>query len=119
MSRNPNTGTFQKGQDAHNLVPVGTIRLRTHRGDQERAWIKVAEPSEWRQRSVVVWEEAYGPVPDGSVVHHRNRDALDDSLENLECLTRAEHLLEHRDEFEGHRLAALRLPHGRQKDCKQ
>jgi hypothetical protein len=101
MKGNPNSGAFRKGQTAHNLMPVGTVRLRTHEGDHERAWIKTAEPNEWRPRAIVVWEDANGgcPVPDGCVVHHDNRNALDDRIENLILLTRAEHLNEHRDEF--------------------
>jgi hypothetical protein len=37
-----------------------------------------------------VWKAAHGPIPAGYEIHHKN-DPLDNSLENLECLTRAEH----------------------------
>lgn len=68
--------------------------------------MKVAEPNVWKMRAVLVWEEAHGPVPKGYVVHHENRDSLDDRLENLRLLTRADHLREHRPEFEGRRAMA-------------
>lgn len=90
---------FVRGQIPENWQPVGSVRIRTHRGRQ-RAWVKVEEPNRWRLRAVVVWETARGPVPGGSVVHHRNRDALDDRLENLQALTRAQHLEEHRSEIQ-------------------
>lgn len=91
---------FKAGQPAHNKVPVGTVRVRreTHTG-LDRAWIKTAEPNVWRKRAVVVWESANGKVPRGSVVHHRDRDSLNDEPWNLQALTRKEHADEHRGEL--------------------
>lgn len=90
---------FKPGQVPYNYVPVGTVRHRTHKGDDPRAWVKVAEPNVWRMRAMVVWEQANGPIPARSIIHHINRDKLDDSLGNLECLSRADHLAEHRAEI--------------------
>lgn len=91
---------FRSGQPAHNHVDVGTVRVRreTHTG-LLRAWVKVAEPSVWRKRAVVVWEAAHGRLPFGSVVHHEDRDSLNDDLNNLRALTRSEHTTEHRREL--------------------
>ena len=75
--------------------------------------MKVAEPNVWRLRAVLVWEQAHGPLGKGLVVHHVNRDTLDDRLENLEAIDRASHLQEHRPEFEAkraRRAAAARWP---------
>lgn len=44
-----------------------------------------------------VWEQAYGPVPEGYVVHHVNHDKLDNRLENLQLMTHAEHSRHHND----------------------
>lgn len=92
---------FKAGQAAHNHLPVGTVRVRreTHTG-LDRAWVKTAEPNEWRKRAVVVWESLHGKVPRGSVVHHRDRDSLNDEPNNLQALTRKEHADEHRAELE-------------------
>jgi hypothetical protein len=76
---------------------VGTERVRDY-GNGPRVWVKVEQPRRWKARAVVVWEESNGPVPSGSVVHHEDRDSLNDALENLRCLTRAEHLDEHRND---------------------
>lgn len=89
---------FVRGQRAHNKLPVGSTRIRTHRGETPRAWIKVAEPNTWRPRAIVVWEKGNGPLPRGWIVHHRNRQSLDDRPSNLVALTRAQHLAEHRHE---------------------
>jgi hypothetical protein len=98
---------FKPGVRAGNWQPVGTvtIRQRKNRHDQPRAWVKVAEPNVWQLRAVVVWEAANGRVPRGSVVHHVNHDSLDDRIENLQSLTRGDHFVHHRPEFEAKRAA--------------
>jgi len=82
-------------------MPIGTVRIRTRhqRGGERRAWVKVAEPNVWRLRAQVVWEKANGPIPSGYGIHHRDRNKLNDALGNLELVSKAEHLEEHRGEF--------------------
>jgi len=48
---------------------------------------------------VKVWEHANGSVPEGFHIHHKNRDTSDNRLVNLECLSPAEHIEEHRPEL--------------------
>lgn len=38
-----------------------------------------------------VWEHHFGPIPDGCDIHHRDFDKTNNSIENLECLTREDH----------------------------
>lgn len=47
----------------------------------------------------LIWEEAYGPIPEGHVIHHLNGDRADNRLENLELMTSAQHGKLHRNEF--------------------
>ena len=46
-----------------------------------------------RQRfeHVLVWEQHFGPVPEGYEIHHKNRNKLDNRIENLKLVTRLEH----------------------------
>lgn len=86
---------FKPGHTPANKVAVGTVRIRDDKNGAPRAWVKVAEPNRWRLRSVVNWEAANGPVPRGTVIHHRDRDSLNDELGNLTPLTPSEHATEH------------------------
>tara|TARA_R100001244_G_scaffold2541_1_gene3930 strand:- start:9295 stop:9837 length:543 start_codon:yes stop_codon:yes gene_type:complete len=90
---------WKKGQRGRNWMPVGSETVRTCKGGHRRAFVKLAEPNVWRERAIVVWEAVNGPLPEGMVVHHEDRDPLNDDLGNLTALTRAEHLAEHRNEF--------------------
>lgn len=89
------TTEFKAGQPAHNKLPVGSVTLRNRFGTM-RAFVKIAEPNVWRARAKVVWERENGKrLPRGHVVHHIDRDALNDDPRNLVALTRAEHAREH------------------------
>lgn len=93
--RSPAT-EFPKGGAAHNRLPVGSVTIRTAKGRDPRAWVKVGEPNAWRPRAIVVWETANGtPLPRGMIVHHIDEDSLNDVPENLTALTRRDHLNEH------------------------
>lgn len=42
-----------------------------------------------------VYEMHYGPIPSGYIVHHKDGNKLNNSIENLELLSRAEHASVH------------------------
>ncbi len=44
----------------------------------------------------LVWEEAYGPIPEGYHIHHKNGDGLDNDLDNLELLSASDHVRRHK-----------------------
>jgi hypothetical protein len=75
-------------------LPVGTVRERRDPAGTLRAYVKVSH-HRWRPRAVVVYELHHGPIPPGCVVHHRDRDSLNDDPDNLVALTRAAHAAEH------------------------
>lgn len=42
-----------------------------------------------------VWVEHNGPIPEGRVIHHCDRNKANNAIENLACLTPSEHSHEH------------------------
>ena len=88
--------SFGKGHVPANLRDIGEERLDSRDG---YLIVKTAAINPhtgffgwWRHKHVVVWEEAHGPVPEGHVVTFINGDILDVRLENLEMISRAEHV---------------------------
>ena len=43
------------------------------------------------QEHRLIWEQHYGPIPDGMHVHHINGDNQDNRIENLRLVTPVEH----------------------------
>ncbi len=63
----------------------------------------------WKPQYRAVWEYAYGSQPDGYHIHHRNFDALNDTLENLSLMIAAEHQALHGEKMRGDNNPARRL----------
>lgn len=90
---------FRPGCEPRDLAELGEERVRTDQSGYDRVWVKIAHPNIWELRARLVWAALNGPIPDGMVIHHIDRDAMNDDPENLACLTRAEHMNEHREEL--------------------
>lgn len=90
---------FQKGRECETRAETGEIRIRHFKNDNPRAFVKIGQPATWKSLAVYVWEQANGPLPRGMVVHHRDRNTLNDRIGNLQAMTRAEHIAEHRAEI--------------------
>ncbi|KKN65861.1 hypothetical protein LCGC14_0477970 [marine sediment metagenome] len=39
----------------------------------------------------LIWEEHYGKIPNGKIIHHINRERKDNRIENLQMVSRGEH----------------------------
>lgn len=46
-----------------------------------------------------IWKSVHGPIPPGHDIHHRDGNQLNNHIDNLECLTKAEHASRHAPEF--------------------
>lgn len=44
----------------------------------------------------LIWEHFKGQIPKGHVIHHKNGDKLNNSIENLECMSQTAHVRLHR-----------------------
>lgn len=53
------------------------------------------DPSVKAQRGVFehvhVWTSHYGPMPPGYIIHHSDGDRLNNDIDNLRCMSRADH----------------------------
>jgi len=103
MERNMrnNKGQFIKGIPAKNRHKIGdiTIRTRHKRGGKNRAFIKIDEPNKWVLLARYLWESKNGKIPPGFGIHHIDGNSLNDNLNNLLIVNKAEHLKIHRKEF--------------------
>jgi len=77
---------FKKGNLPHNHRPVGTERINT----DGYVDVKIADPGKWRQKHLLIWEAANGPVPAGHVLIFADGDPLNVTLDNLLLITRAQ-----------------------------
>lgn len=77
---------FKKGNTPHNHRPVGSERINVD-GYIE---VKVAEPKKWKQKHVLVWEDANGSVPKGYAVIFLDGDRQNVAIDNLRLVSRGE-----------------------------
>lgn len=112
--RRARASEFKAGTVPTNKMPVGTVTIRTSKKDgRQMKWIKIEEPAKWVVFCRHLWQKSYGPIPQGLLIHHIDRDPLNDQLSNLALVTRASHLIEHRPELEDKRLESLRGKNGK------
>lgn len=90
---------WQIGRSHPKSEPIGTKKIRKDSSGRERWWIKIALPNIWRQNARQRWVRYNGVIKEGHIIHHRNRDTKNDSLDNLACMSRSDHLRIHRKEI--------------------
>lgn len=54
------------------------------------------------------WRDKHGDIPDGHIIHHCDDDPLNNDIDNLEAITRAEHAERHPDMGQTHSDAHLK-----------
>src|SRR3990167_4658349 len=102
-------GQFTNGRPPEFRYKAGTVKIRTRhkRNGQQRAFIKIEEPNKWILNCVYVWESNFGKIPVGYFIHHKDHNKLNDKIDNLALVTRAEHLEIHRPEFKDKAIAGF------------
>lgn len=83
-----NDGRFRKGDKPTTTHPKGTEKRWDH-----YVWVKMDDGNTWKQKHRIVWEEAYGPIPEGKLVGFRNGDTTDCSLDNLMLIDQSENVI--------------------------
>jgi hypothetical protein len=84
-----NGGTFKKGMHPKNTKHDGAITVRTDNRGVKVLHIRTAL-NKWEYLSRHTWREHHGDIPAGCLIVHRDGDTLNCSIENLECITKAE-----------------------------
>ena len=84
---------FKPGHRPKNWLPVSTIIIRIDTTGKAYHLIKVAEPKKWEYLSRHVWEATRGrEIPSGFIIYHLDGISLNDSQENLICVSRSIHI---------------------------
>lgn len=78
---------YKKGNIPHNYVPVGSIR--TVMGYLQE---KVADPDVWKWKHRIVYEQHYGPIPEGKLICFKDGNTKNLDPENLMLMTNEENL---------------------------
>lgn len=84
-------GIFQKGHVPANAHKVGTVVLRND-GNSQILYIKVPNEKQMVRLHHYVYEQAHGKIPKDSIIRFKDGDTLNCELDNLMCMSRAEHL---------------------------
>ncbi|MBS3993146.1 MAG: HNH endonuclease [Bacteroidetes bacterium] len=84
---------FKKGNLPHNSVGIsnGDIRIRADKRGVKHKYIRV-KLGIWVQLQVYNWEQKFGPVPKGYILRFVDNDTMNCAPENLELITRKEHI---------------------------
>ena len=88
---------FKKGNKPHNWLPIGTERVK---GDGY-VYVKIKDVRgkkyghriNWKQKHLIIWEKAYGPVPEKSCLIFLDGNKMNTKLDNLACITLTERLI--------------------------
>lgn len=83
----PNATTFTKGKfvmDKHPSWRGGLQRMKN-----DCVWVNIG-PNKRARRPKLVWEEVYGDLPKGYVIWHIDGNRYNDTLGNLEAISRGE-----------------------------
>jgi len=91
---------FKKGNLPANTKHDGAISLRHDKTGVKYYYIRIAK-AKWVLLHQKIYQDAYGPIPKNHIIVFKDRNPLNVTLDNLECITREENM--HRNSF--HRLS--------------
>lgn len=76
---------WMKGKPSANHLPVGSETIWG--GDIYR---KIQEPGIWKRLNHIIWEESFGPIPEGMLMIFLDGNHMNCSLDNLMLVKRSE-----------------------------
>jgi hypothetical protein len=82
---------FKKGGLPPNTKHDGAITLRNDKTGAKYYFIRISKAN-WIPYHVKIYQDAYGPIPKNHIIVFRDRNTLNVSLDNLECISRIENM---------------------------
>ncbi|WP_082706885.1 HNH endonuclease signature motif containing protein [Pseudomonas sp. EpS/L25] len=83
---------FKPGHKPQNWLPIGSLRLSQEGYLQRKVTDTGYPPRDWIGVHILLWVEAYGPVPAGHCLSFRDGNKRHITLDNLELVSRAERM---------------------------
>lgn len=91
--------TSRMGKHGPNEVVVyNGMRYRRYPESKNRSMRVYYSDSKYNVLHHAVWADAHGPVPAGHCIHHKDGNPLNNSIENLEAMSRSDHTRMHASE---------------------
>lgn len=82
---------FKKGGSPPNEKHDGCITLRHDKSGASYFYIRIAK-AKWILYHQKIYQDAYGPIPKNHIIVFKDRNPMNLSLDNLECITRIENM---------------------------
>lgn len=83
---------FQPGHEPHNTKHNGAVSIRKdHKGILYKH-IRI-EKGKWEPLHRKVWEDAYGPIPEGMIIVFKDKNQFNCDIENLEMISKEENMI--------------------------
>lgn len=83
---------FKKGGLPGNTKHDGAITLRHDKTGKKYLYIRIAK-AKWVLYHQKIYQDAHGPIPKSHIIVFKDRNPFNTSLDNLECITKAENML--------------------------
>lgn len=96
ISRTSKGGRFKNGHNSYSTKPVGSERV-----SNGKIWIKVTDDRpaggvnksqldkyQWKPKHRVIWEQAYGPIPNDAHIIFLDHNPMNCTLDNLYLVSR-------------------------------
>lgn len=87
---------FKKGNKPHNTMFDGAITIRKDSNGGQYMYIRISKDN-WELYHQVVYRKEFGAIPKGHLLRFKDGNSLNVTIENLECITKAEHARRNRD----------------------
>ena len=83
---------FKRGHRPWDWQPVGHERVTKDGVLQRKVTDTGYTPRDYKAVHAIVWEEHFGPIPEGHIIIFKDRDRRNFDRANLQCISRAENM---------------------------